>query len=403
MSEEAKTPNLIMFNTVTGFREAVSFIGESGESPGSKIHIETFSNEEEDGLVYMRITTDTGFSVLIDSTLKSQCLDSDAYVRLQDFFVMCDKGVKDGLVAMWVSGGRIYVGSSFNESLQCFESEASLPLLDPFEINLDFTPDETIQVEQMIVGSVLETCYNFEKVELVRTEGTFSIRTGDERVCIATLPTKIGQLGVQDREKLKDFAIAVPSNVFKCFSYVTPADSNMMPYCTIDFDWERKKLRVAGRLYSIVYSYSEGKLRTGTTEGMKPYMKFDTIGMMATIDMVYGLNYLDPTAPVKLTPIDEKTVEMRYSYDEVKEEVVQRAKSKTKKKTKVNRYSGVITMSGVLMSDTEKSLTLPMDVSTMMVRYAATAVLEMLYSEDGRIFMTFSCPKFSRKCMYFGG
>ena len=107
MSEEAKTPNLIMFNTVTGFREAVSFIGESCESPDSKIHIETFSNEAEDGLVYMRITTDTGFSVLIDSTLKSQCLDSDAYVRLQDFFVICDKGVKDGLVAMWVSGGRI--------------------------------------------------------------------------------------------------------------------------------------------------------------------------------------------------------------------------------------------------------------------------------------------------------
>ena len=131
MSEEAKTPNLIMFNTVTGFREAVSFIGESCESPDSKIHIETFSNEAEDGLVYMRITTDTGFSVLIDSTLKSQCLDSDAYVRLQDFFVMCDKGVKDGLVAMWVSGGRIYVGSSFNESLMPFKTFTMPSTLSP--------------------------------------------------------------------------------------------------------------------------------------------------------------------------------------------------------------------------------------------------------------------------------
>lgn len=395
MNEEEKTPNLIMFNTVTGFREAVSFIGESCESPDSMIHIETFVNEEADGLVFMRITTDKGFSVLIDSTLKSQCLDSDAYVRLQDFFVMCDKGVKDGLAAMWVSDGRLYIGSSFNETLQCFESEASLPLLEPFDIDLDFNPDETIQIEQMVVGSIIETCYNFETVELVRTEGTFSIRTGNDRVSIATLPNAIRLLGVQDREHLRDFSVSIPSNVFKCIPYVTPADHNQMMYCTVDFDWERKKLRVAGRLYSIVYSYGEGKLRTGSSEGMKPYMKFDTIGMMATIDMIYGLNYMDPIAPVKITPIDDKTVEIRYSYDE--------EKGKGKKKAKRNRYSGVITMSGVLVKETDRSITLPMDVSTMMVRYAATAVLEMLYSEDGRIFMTFSDSKFSRKCMYFGG
>ena len=44
-----------------------------------------------------------------------------------------------------------------------------------------------------------------------------------------------------------------------------------------------------------------------------------------------------------------------------------------------------------------------MDVSTMMVRNAGQAVLEMLYGEDGRLFLMFRDKKFSRKCMYFGG
>ena len=40
-----------MFNTVTGFREAVSFIGFSCESDESKVHIETFVNHDADDLV----------------------------------------------------------------------------------------------------------------------------------------------------------------------------------------------------------------------------------------------------------------------------------------------------------------------------------------------------------------
>lgn len=368
-----------MFNTVTGFREAVSFIGFSCESEDSRVHIETFVNEDEDGLVYMKLTTDKGATALVDSTLKSECLDSDAYVNLSDFFVMCDKGVKDGLVALWVSDGRLYIGSSYNEGLQCFESEASLPMLEPFELDEAFSPDITLKIDQIAMSSVIDTCYDFESVEIACTEGTFSFRTGDSRVCIATLPYTVKVLGVEKPSDVKDFAASIPVNVFKIMPTV-----NTDPMCSFDFDFSRKKVRMAGKLYAITYGYGDGKLRTGTSEGMVPYMKFDTLGMMATIDMVYGLNYKDPIAPVKLVPLDEKTVEMRYSYGD--------------------RYSGTITMTGVKMMDTKKSIDLPMDVSTMMVRNAGTAVLEMLYSDDGRLFLTFASEKsqFARKCMYFG-
>lgn len=374
------TPKLTMFNTVTGFREAVSFVGFSCESEDSKVHVETFVNHDEDDLVYMKLTTDKGATVLIDSTLKSECLDSDAYVNLSDFFVMCDKGVKDGLVAMWVAGGRLYIGSSYNEGLECFESEASLPLLEPFEIDERFSPDITLQIEQMTVSSIIDTCYNFDNVEIACTDGVISFRTGDDRVCIATLPYSVKVLGVESLKDVQDFVASVPANVFKVMPMV-----NTDPVCSFDFDFARKKVRAAGKLYSIDYRYAEGKLRTGSSEGMLSYMKFDTLGMMATIDMIYGLNYKDPIAPVKLIPLDEKTVEIKYSYE--------------------GRYAGTITMTGVKMMDTKKSIDLPMDISTMMVRNAGTAVLDMLYSEDGRLFLTFASEKskFARKCMYFGG
>lgn len=371
------TPKLTMFNTVTGFREAISFIGFSCESDESKVHIETFVNHDEDDLVYMKLTTDKGVTALVDTTLKSECLDSDAYVRLSDFFVTCDKGVKDGLVALWVADGRLYIGSSYNEGLECFESEASLPLLEPFEMDEGFSPDLTIQVEQMVMASIIDTCYEFDTVEFACNEGTLSFRTGNDRVSIATLPFTIKVLGVESMKDVPDFAISVPVNVFKIMPTVSTD-----PLCSFDLDWSRKRIRTQGKLYGINYAYGEGKLRTGSSEGMSPYMKFDTIGMMATIDMVYGLNYKDPIAPVKLVPLDEKTVEMKYGFED--------------------RYSGTITMTGVRMMDTKKSIDLPMDVSTMMVRNAGSAVLEMLHSDDGRLFLTFQDKKFARKCMYFG-
>ena len=221
-----------MFNTVTGFREAISFIGFSCESEDVKVHLETFVNEDEDGLVYMKLTTSKGTTALVDTTLKSQCLDSDAYVNLQDFFVICDKGVKDGLVAMWVDDGRLYVGSSYNEGLEAFESEASLPLLEPFELDQNFDADETIQIEQMVASSILDTCYNFDNVEIARTEGILSFRTGDKRVTIATLPATVKTLGVESKEQMRDFAISIPVSIFKLVPLV-----DTQPLCSMDIDW----------------------------------------------------------------------------------------------------------------------------------------------------------------------
>lgn len=379
-ANEDSAPSLVMFNTVTGFREAMSFIGFSCESDDVKVHVETFENEEE-GLVYMKLTTSKGVSVLIDSTLKSKCLDGDAYVNLRDLFVFCDKGVKDGLVAMWVADGRLYVGSSFNESFQGFESEASLPLLEPFDANEEeFLPQDSIKIEQTVMASIIDSVYTFDCMEIIRKDGTLSFRTGDDRVTIATLPASTKMESFIEGGKLGDFEVSVPLCIFKLIPLVETSSA-----CTMEFDWTHGTIRSQGKLYGFTYKFNMAKLRTGTSEGMRSYMKFDTLGMAATIDMIYGLNYRDPTAPVTLTPLDEKTVEIKYSNGD--------------------RYEGVITMTGVKMMDTEKSIDLPMDISTMMVRNAGTSVLEMLHSDDGRLFMTYSNEKagYARKCMYFGG
>lgn len=380
VANEDSAPSLVMFNTVTGFREAMSFIGFSCESDDVKVHVETFENEEE-GLVYMRLTTSAGVSVLIDSTLKSKCLDGDAYVNLRDLFVFCDKGVKDGLVAMWVADGRLYVGSSFNESFQGFESEASLPLLEPFDATEEeFLLQDSIKIEQTVMASIIDSVYTFDCMEIIRKDGTLSFRTGDDRVTIATLPASTKMESFIEGGKLGDFEVSVPLCIFKLIPLVETTSA-----CTMEFDWTHGTIRSQGKLYGFTYKFNMAKLRTGTSEGMRSYMKFDTLGMAATIDMIYGLNYRDPTAPVTLTPLDEKTVEIKYSNGD--------------------RYEGVITMTGVKMMDTEKSIDLPMDISTMMVRNAGTSVLEMLHSDDGRLFMTYSNEKagYARKCMYFGG
>lgn len=377
VQEEDEGPKLTTFSTVTGFREAVSFIGFSSESEDNRLHLETFVNDD-DGMVYMKMTTEKGVTALVDTTLKSECLEHDVYVNLQDFYIACDKGVQEGLVSLWIANDRLYIGSSYNEQLQCFEVEASMPFVEPFELDETFCTDETIQVEQMVIASILESCYEFERVELVRIGGTLSFRTGNERVCIATLPSLVKMLGTENEADRKDFAISIPVNVFRIMPLV-----NTEPLCTFDIDWSRGRVRSAGKLYAVNYKYSEGTLRSESSEGMTSYMKFDTIGMMATINMIYGLNYKDPIAPVELVPLDEKTVEIHYKHE--------------------NRYSGTITMSGVLMKDTSKRIMFPMDVSTMMVRNAGQAVLEMLYGEDGRLFLMFRDKKFSRKCMYFGG
>lgn len=377
--ENENGPSLVMFNTVTGFREAMSFIGFSCESDDVKVHVETFENEEE-GLVYMKLTTEKGVSVLIDSTLKSKCLDGDAYVNLRDLYVFCDKGVKDGLVAMWVADGRLYVGSSFNESFQGFESEASLPLLEPFDATEEeFLLQDSIKIEQTVMASIIDSVYTFDCMEIIRKDGTLSFRTGNDRVTIATLPASTKMESFIEEGRLGDFEVSVPLCIFKLIPLVETSSA-----CTMEFDWTHGTIRSQGKLYGFTYKFNPANLRTGTSDSMKSYMKFDTLGMAATIDMIYGLNYRDPTAPVTLTPLDEKTVEIKYANGD--------------------RYEGVITMTGVKMMDTEKSIELPMDISTMMVRNAGTSVLELLYGEDGRLFMTYCNEKmgYARKCMYFG-
>jgi hypothetical protein len=119
-----------------------------------------------------------------------------------------------------------------------------------------------------------------------------------------------------------------------------------------------------------------------TSEGFADYMKFDTAAMIATIDTIYRVNYKNPVASVNVTPVDEAHASIEFSVD--------------------GRYGATVTMAEVHMLDMERSITLPMDVITMMIRNSNCKTLLLKSGPDGKLMMCFGNQLFARKVYYLG-
>lgn len=368
-------PKLIHFNSYTKFREAISFLGFSEDDDNVVVELETFTSD--DGIVNLRMTTDRGISAVADATLKSECLECKAYVKLHDLCIMCDKGVKENDCAMWIADSRLYIGSCFNDTFNGFECECSIPFANPFELDMQFDKTDTISIEQSTMANISDSCFDFAMVEIWRIGGLVSFRTGDDRVSIATVANGAGGDPQVTDESLADISLRIPVKVFKVLGMTTDASS-----VDIDIDRNRKQLRVCGDMFKVTYSYADGEFKSDTTDGLTNYMKFDALSMMATVDMIYGINYLDPIAPVTLTPIDETSVSIEINNSD--------------------RYAATITMCGVRMYDTTKSIVLPMDIATMMISKCNCKTLTLMIGDNDKLFMCFQNKYFARKCMFFG-
>lgn len=368
-------PKLTHFNSYTKFREAISFLTLSNESDDTVVRIST--GLSPDGIMEATFTTDRGVTAVTDTTIRSEGLDSEIYVNLHDLCVMCDKGIKENDCALWVDGGRLYIGSCFNEQLEGFESECSIPGCPAFADVPAMDANDSITVEQSTMAMIADSLYEFEYVEIWRLDGFVSFRTGGGKVSIATAANRTsGERQLTD-VSAADISVRIPSAVFKVLGMVTDDGS-----VELKIDTENRRIGVEGDRYSVIHSYEDGQLRSESMEGLSDYMKFDTVAMMATIDMIYGINYLDPIAPVTIVPIDGTTIEFRISNSE--------------------RYSATITMPGVHVYDTEKSIVLPMDVATMMVRNCGCSSLLMKVGGHGELFMYYQNKSFARKLMFYG-
>ena len=93
-----ETPSLVMFNTATRFRQAISFLYASTHDDEMRAHV--WTETDADGIVNLHVHTEHGVYVTSDSTIKSELLDSDVWVNLHDFCVLCEEVSKENNVTI---------------------------------------------------------------------------------------------------------------------------------------------------------------------------------------------------------------------------------------------------------------------------------------------------------------
>lgn len=375
MSE--KTPSLVMFNTATRFRSAISFLYSSSRDDNMRAHV--WTDKDADGIVILHVQTEHGVYVNSDSTLKSELLDCDAWVNLRDFCVLCREVSQENNVTLWVDGGRLYVASSFNDDIEGFELECFCEPVEPFEYkDMGDHIDETIKIEQGSFSIVTDSSFDFEWMEIHRHEGLLSYRSGNDRVVLATIVASLetpNGLGVD--KDLPDFAFRIPCDIFRIIPMLEISQE-----CALNIDFTNKRIRIAGEVMRIDYSFKEAEFPAMSSEGFNDYMKFDTAAMIATIDTIFRVNYKNPVANVKITPVDEGHASIEFNV--------------------AGRYGATVTMAEVHMLDMEREITLPMDVITMMIRNSNCKSLLLKTGPDGKLMLCFSNQLFARKVYYLG-
>ena len=373
-----KCPSLVMFNTATRFRSAISFLYSSTHDDSMHAHV--WTDKDDDGIVILHVQTEHGVYVNSDSTLKSELLDGDAWVNLHDFCVLCREVSQENNVTLWVDKGRLYVASSFNDDIEGFELECYCEPVEPFKYESPFPGpnSEKIKIEQGSFSIITDSSFDFEWLEIHRHEGLVSYRSGNDRVVLATVVASLEtQKGVEIDKNLPDFAIRIPCDLFRIIPML-----EITTECTLTIDHDNRRIIIDGETMQINYEYKDAEFPPMSSEGFTDYMKFDTGAMMATIDTIFRVNYKNPVANVKISPVDDGHASIEFAVD--------------------GRYGATVTMAEVHMLDKEREIALPMDVITMMIRNANCKTLLLKVADDGKLMLCFSNKLFARKVYYLG-
>ena len=373
-----KTPSLIMFNTASRFRQAISFLYASTHDDTMRAHI--WTDTDSDGIVNLNVQTEHGVFVSSDSTIKSELLDSDIWVNLRDFCVLCREVSKENNVTMWVADGKLYIASSFNKDIEGFELECYCEPVEPFDTTSKMTNvDETLEIEQGSFSIVTDSAFEFEWIELHRNEGVLSYRTGNERIVQATVVAGLASdENVTVNSELPDFSFRIPLDLFRIIPML-----NLANKCSLELDLTNRYIRITGDCMRIEYAMQDAEYPALSSETFVDYMKFDTLAMMATIETLLRVNYKDPVGKVEFTPIDEAHASVEFASP--------------------TRYGGTITMSEIHLFDTETPVTVSIDILSEMIRNAnCKQMILKLEKDTGRLMLCYSNKLFARKCYYLG-
>ena len=373
-----ETPSLVMFNTATRFRQAISFLYASTHDDEMRAHV--WTETDADGIVNLHVHTEHGVYVTSDSTIKSELLDSDVWVNLHDFCVLCEEVSKENNVTMWVSDGKLYIASSFNQEIEGFELECYCEPVEPFDQTSKFgNVDETLEIEQGSFSIVTDSAFDFEWIELHRKEGRLSYRSGNDRIVLATVVAGLSNdANVTVNNELPDFSFRIPRDLFRIIPML-----NLANKCTMDLDFTNRYIRITGDCMRIEYAMQDAGFPALSSDTFTDYMKFDTLAMMATIETLLRVNYKDPVGKVTITPIDAAHASIEFATP--------------------SRYGGSITMSEIHLFDTETPVTLPIDILSEMIRNAnCQQMILKLEKDTGRMMVCYSNKLFARKCYYLG-
>lgn len=373
-----ETPSLVMFNTATRFRQAISFLYASTHDDEMRVHV--WTETDADGIVNLHVQTEHGVYVTSDSTIKSELLDSDVWVNLHDFCVLCEEVSKENNVTMWVADGKLYIASSFNQEIEGFELECYCEPVEPFEQTSKFgNVDETLEIEQGSFSIVTDSAFDFEWIELHRNEGVLSYRSGNDRIVLATVVAGLSNdANVTVNNELSDFSFRIPRDLFRIIPML-----NLANKCTMDLDFTNRYIRITGDCMRIEYAMQDAGFPALSSDTFTDYMKFDTLAMMATIETLLRVNYKDPVGKVTITPIDAAHASIEFATP--------------------SRYGGSITMSEIHLFDTETPVTLPIDILSEMIRNAnCQQMILKLEKDTGRMMVCYSNKLFARKCYYLG-
>lgn len=373
-----ETPSLVMFNTATRFRQAISFLYASTHDDEMRAHV--WTETDADGIVNLHVHTEHGVYVTSDSTIKSELLDSDVWVNLHDFCVLCEEVSKENNVTMWVADGKLYIASSFNQEIEGFELECYCEPVEPFDQTSKFgNVDEILEIEQGSFSIVTDSAFDFEWIELHRKEGVLSYRSGNDRIVLATVVAGLSNdANVTVNNELPDFSFRIPRDLFRIIPML-----NLANKCTMDLDFTNRYIRITGDCMRIEYAMQDSGFPALSSDTFTDYMKFDTLAMMATIETLLRVNYKDPVGKVTITPIDAAHASIEFATP--------------------SRYGGSITMSEIHLFNTETPVTLPIDILSEMIRNAnCQQMILKLEKDTGRMMVCYSNKLFARKCYYLG-
>lgn len=369
-----ESPKMIILSNTGKFNQAMGLISESISDKDTKARVST--HIDGDGLVKLDIDTENGVHVSVDTMLSSATIDEPVFVYAYDLCVATRKIRTEKNTVLWVDDGKLYLGAYYNENIQGFELECGFKKAGEFFVLDDFEHDTEINIDQMTFNTIIDSLYEFEYIEIYRKNGIVSFRTGTDRCTIATA---MQSATVNADPALSDVSIRMKACTFKTLPLVKAISNELDAVVTIEVDSRLKCLRIKSNEAYVIAGYESTVLETYNSVGLTKLFTIDAKAIAASIDMFFGINYINPTGMVTITAINKDAISIEGNTDE--------------------RIHVVLSVGEVTVDDLDMKVEIPLDVFTMMIRNSNCPTLTLEADKESRkLMMRYGNGLFMRKC-----